>query len=105
MARRSRRVLRIVAWAGAGAGLVALLRDQRWRRRLEGAAEGIRATVMSDGGSGGPVEPVDRPPVGIEDEAHAPGHRHLQAPSGPRAPEPGPDDRHTGVDQHHGRKG
>jgi hypothetical protein len=94
-----------VTGAGVGVGVVALLRDERWRRRLEGAAEGIRATVMPNGGSGGPVQPVDRPPVGTEDEAHAPGHRHLPAPSGEGAPVPGPDDRHTGVDHHHGRKG
>jgi len=100
---RTRRALTAV---GLGAGVAALLRDERWRRRLERAADGVRRAVGPDARGSGRVEPVGRPPTGAEDEAHAPRHRHLAAPA-EQGVATGPDDRHTGVDHTggHVRKG
>jgi hypothetical protein len=73
MSSRSRYVA-AAAVVGGGA-LVA----RRWRLRR--AAEGIRDTIMPTHVQDLPTDPAPR-----EDEAHAPGHRHLAPVRGSRQP-------------------
>ena len=49
-------------------------------------ADTLHDTVLPQQQADRPGEPVDRPPVPAEDDAHAPGHHHLGPPAEVAAP-------------------
>lgn len=102
MATRTRKIVRLAAGAGAGAGVVALLRNPRWQARLHRLADGLHDTIFPSERADRPGAPADRPPTPAVDEAHAPGHRHLAAAPDLEPHGPGPADAHTVVDHRPG---
>lgn len=102
MATRKRKIVRLAAGAGAGAGVVALLRNPRWQARLHRLADGLHDTIFPSERADRPGAPADRPPTPAVDEAHAPGHRHLAAAPDLESHGPGPADAHTVVDHRPG---
>jgi len=64
----------VVGTAAAGVAGIRAFMGARRRARLSQAVEGIGEAIMPSVADEAP----STTPVGIGDEAHAPGHRHLQ---------------------------